>query len=122
MITWLTWVEAGIATLVGLFAVVAGLAGRKPNDLSLGGAVLVELVLVVQIVVALISPAVGNLPTGSGLEFWVYLITAALLPPLAILWGLLERNRWSTVVVGVAALAVAVMLYRMHQIWFVQTA
>jgi len=43
-------------------------------------------------------------------------------PPLAVLWGLIERNKWSTVVLGVACLAAAVMVYRMHQIWFVQIA
>jgi hypothetical protein len=122
MIEWFTVVGAGIAVLAGLATVGLGLAGRVPDDLSMGAALLVELVLVAQVVIALLSPAFGNLPTGSGLEFWVYLVTAALLPPLAILWGLIERNRWSTVVLGVAALAVAVMLYRMYQIWFVQTA
>jgi general stress protein CsbA len=49
-------------------------------------------------------------------------VTAVLIPPLAILWGLVDRSRWSTVVLGVAVLAVAVMLYRMQQIWFVQVA
>jgi len=89
----------------------------------LGAAALVELLLVVQIVVSIAAPAFGNTPTGSGLEFWVYLVTAALLVPLAVLWSLLERgNRWSTVVIGVACLAIAVMVYRMHQIWFVQVA
>jgi hypothetical protein len=33
-----------------------------------------------------------------------------------------ERSRWSTVVVGVACLAIAVMLYRMLVIWTVQSA
>ena len=46
------------------------------------------------------SPAFGNLPTGSGLEFWVYLISAALLPPAAAVWGLVERTRWSTIVIA----------------------
>jgi hypothetical protein len=39
------------------------------------------------------------------------------------LWALLERrSRWSTAVIGVACLAVAVMVWRMHEIWFVQVA
>ena len=69
-----------------------------------------------------IETATGNPPTGGLLEFWVYLISAALLPPLAAFWALIDRNRWSTVVIGVACFAVAVMLYRMLQIWFVQVA
>lgn len=122
MIEWFTTVQLVVAVAAGLLAVVLGLAGRKPNDLVLASAALVELLLIAQIIVAIVAPAVGNGPTGSGLEFWVYLVSAALLPPLAVFWALVERNRWSTVIVGVACFAVAVMLYRMGQIWFVQVA
>jgi hypothetical protein len=106
----------------GLVCLVAGLAGRIPSDLTMGVTALVELLLVVQFVVALIAPATGNVATGSVLEFYVYLVSAMLLPPFAVLWGLIERTRWSTVILGVADLAVAVMVYRMHVIWFVQVA
>ena len=122
MIEWFTTVQLVVAVAAGLLAVVLGLAGRKPNDLVLASAALVELLLIAQIILAIVAPAVGNAPTGSGLEFWVYLVSAALLPPLAVFWALVERNRWSTVIVGVACFAVAVMLYRMGQIWFVQVA
>jgi hypothetical protein len=123
VIDWLTTVLVIVSVAAGALCVVLGLAGRKPNDLSLGSAALVELLLIVQIVVSVAAPAFGNTPTGSGLEYWVYLVTAALLVPLGVLWGLLERgSRWSTVVIGVACLAIAVMVYRMHQIWFVQVA
>ena len=122
MIEWFTTVQLVVAVAAGLLAVVLGLAGRKPNDLVLASAALVELLLIAQIIVAIVAPAVVNAPTGIGLEFWVYLVSAALLPPLAVFWALVERNRWSTVIVGVACFAVAVMLYRMGQIWFVQVA
>jgi hypothetical protein len=121
MIDWLTWAHEGVAVLAGLFCLALGFAGRTPNDYTLGAVALVEVLLVVQVVVALIAPAAGNVPTGSALEFWVYLVSAVLIPPAAVLWALIERNRWSTVVLGVACLAIAVMVYRMHQIWFVQT-
>ena len=122
MIEWFTTVTVVVAIVSGLAAVIIGLAGRPPADLTNGAIVVVEVLLIVQLVISLVSPLFGNYPTGSGLEFWVYLVTAILIPPLAILWGLLERNRWSTVVLGVASLAVAVMVYRMYQIWFVQLA
>jgi hypothetical protein len=38
------------------------------------------------------------------------------------MWALVDRSKWSTVILGVASLAVAVMVYRMTQIWFVQVA
>lgn len=122
MIEWFAWVQDGVAVLVGLLCLVLGLAGRKPNDVTLVAVLIVELLLVVQLVIALIAPATGNVPTGSGLEFWVYLVSALLLPPAAVFWALIERNRWSTVILGVVCFAVAVMVYRMTQIWFVQAA
>lgn len=122
MIDWFNWVHVVIAVAAGLFCVAMGFAGRAPNDFTIGAALLVELLLVVQLVVVLLGPAFGNLPTGDGLEFWVYLISALLVPPAAVLWGLLDRTRWSTIVLGVACLAIAVMVYRMGQIWFVQGA
>lgn len=120
MILWFELAQVVVAVIAGLLCVALGLAGRLPNDLTLGATVLVELLLVVQVVVSLVSPAFGNLPTGSGLEFWVYLVSAALIPPAAAFWALIDRSRWSTVILGVACLAVAVMVYRMGQIWFVQ--
>lgn len=122
MIEWFTWMHVAIATGAGLFCLASGLAGRSPNDLTLGATALVELLLIAQLIIAVIAPGAGNAPTGSGLEFWVYLVSAIIIPPAAAFWALIERGRWSTVVLAVACLAVAVMLYRMSQIWFVQSA
>lgn len=122
MIEWFEYVQVGVAVIAGLLCLVLGLAGRTPSDYTLGATALVGVLLIAQLVVSLIAPATGNVPTGSGLEFWVYLVSAALIPPAAIFWALIERNRWSTAILGVACLAVAVMLYRMGQIWFVQVA
>lgn len=122
MIEWFAWVQLAVAVAAGLLCLVLGFAGRVPSDLTLGALAVVELLIIVQVVVALLAPAFGNEPTGSALEFWVYLVSAALLPPAAAFWALLERNRWSTVVLGVAALSVGVMVYRMLQIWTVQSA
>lgn len=122
MILWFTLTQVGIAVLAGLIAIIAGLAGRRPSDLTVGALALIELLLIVQIVVAIVSPFVGNPATGSLLEYWTYLVSAALLPPAGAAWALIERSRWSTVIMGVAALAVAVMVWRMHVIWTVQVA
>jgi len=121
MIEWFTWLQVTVALIAGLACVVLGLAGKRPNDITLGAAALVELLLIVQLVVAIIAPGVGNPPTGNLAEFYIYLISAIILVPAAVFWALIERNRWSTVVLGVACLAIAVMVYRMYQIWAVQT-
>jgi hypothetical protein len=106
-----------VAVAVGLFSLVAGLAGRRPSDWTVGSLALIELLLIAQVVVSIGAPLVGNPPTGSALEFWVYLISAALLPAAGVAWALLERSRWSTVIMGVAALSIAVMVWRMQVIW-----
>lgn len=120
MIDWFAWLQIAVAVVAGLFAVIVGLAGRKPDDYSLGAVLLVELLLIAQLVIALLAPAFGNSPTGSPLEFYTYLVSAIILLPLAGFWALVERTRWSTVILGAAALAVAIMVYRMLQIWTVQ--
>ena len=122
MILWFTIAQITIAVVAGVFCLVAGLAGRRPSDFSVGALALVEVLLVVQVVAAIIAPFAGNPPTGDLLEYWVYLISAVLLPVGAVLWALMERSRWSTVILGVAALAIAIMLWRMQVIWSVQIA
>lgn len=122
MILWFTIAQIVIAVSAGLFCLIAGLIGRRPSDFSVGALALVEALLVVQVIAAIIAPLAGNPPTGDLLEYWVYLISAVLLPVGAVLWALMERSRWSTVVLGVAALAIAIMLWRMQVIWSVQIA
>jgi hypothetical protein len=120
VIEWFTGVQVVVATIAGLLCLVLGLAGRKPSDLSLGATAVVEVLLLAQLVISIASPAFGNEPTGDALEFALYLGSAVLLPVGAVFWALVDRSKWATVVVGVANLAIAVMVYRMHQIWFVQ--
>ncbi|MHB1235737.1 MAG: hypothetical protein ACYCZK_08690 [Microbacteriaceae bacterium] len=121
MIEWFAVAQVAVAILAGVLCVVLGFAGRKPEDLTLGAVLVVEGLLLGQLVVSLLAPLFNNDPTGSLLEFYLYLVSALLIPPLAGFWALVDRTRWSTVVLGVACLAIAVMVYRMYQIWAVQT-
>lgn len=120
MIWGFTVAQVAAACAAGLLCTVLGLAGRRPSDLSVGSQALVFLLLIAQVVVAIVAPLTGNPPTGDLLEFWVYLISAVLIPPAAVLWALIERGRWSTVVMGVASFAIAIMVWRMHVIWTIQ--
>ena len=122
MIGWLTVVIASVAAAAGLLAIVLGLAGRRPSDLSLAGPALIELLLLAQLVVAVLAPFSGNPPSGNVVEFFAYLVGAMVIPPAAIYWALTERTRWAVVVVGIGCLAVAVMIVRMQIIWTVQQA
>jgi hypothetical protein len=120
MLEWLTWFQIAVAVIAGVLGVVLGAIGRKPSDLTMGSTGVVALLLIVQLGVAIASPIMGNEPTGSLFEFYLYLVTAILVPIAAGFWGLLERSRWSTIVLGAANFAVAVMLFRMSVIWFIQ--
>ena len=122
MIEWFTIVQVAVAVVAGLLCLILGLFKRRPSDVSVGATAIVELLLIVQLAVAIVSPLVGNRPSGSLPEYYIYLISALLLPLAAGFWALIERTRWSTVILGVACLSIAVMVYRMHQIWFVQVA
>jgi lysylphosphatidylglycerol synthetase-like protein (DUF2156 family) len=101
----------------GIICLVAAFRDHKPNDLTVGSVALLEVLLLVQLVMVLIAPAAGNPVRGDALEFWMYLIAALLIPPLAIVWSIIERVRWSNAVLAVAAFAIAVMVIRMQQIW-----
>jgi hypothetical protein len=122
VIEWVATAIVIVAIAVGLACVVLGFAGRIPSDYTLGATAIVEVLLLVQLVMSIVAPLTGNSPTGSLAEYWVYLISALLIPPAAAMWALVDRSKWSTVILGVASLAVAVMVYRMTQIWFVQVA
>jgi hypothetical protein len=101
----------------GLFCLLLGFIGRAPSGWSVLSLGLSELSLLVQLVLSIALVAQGAQAKQDTVEYFAYLITALLVPVGAVLWALLERSKWSTVVLGVAALAVAVMLVRMHQIW-----
>ena len=120
MISWLMLTQAAVLGALGAVVAIAGVAKVRMNDLVLGAAALTMLTLVVQVVASIVAPLAGAGPTGDLLEYWVYLVTALLIPPAATLWAFADKGRWSVLVVGVGLLAVAVMVYRMHQIWFVQ--
>jgi drug/metabolite transporter (DMT)-like permease len=120
MIEWFTLAQIVVALVVGLACLVLGGLGTRPNDVSILGSALVIVLLLAQVVVSIVAPFAANAPTGDPVEYWIYLVTALLLPVLAIVWALIDRSRWATVILGVAAITVAVMLYRMNQIWFVQ--
>lgn len=123
MISWLMLAQAIALGVVGAIVAIAGLARRPFGDWVFAGAAITMLSLVVQTVASIVAPLAGAGPTGDLLEYWTYLITALMIPPASVLWALVDkRSEWSTLVVGVGILAVAVMVYRMHQIWFVQVA
>lgn len=122
MIEWFYWLQLGVAIVAGFLAVGFALAKRTPNDYTLGSIVLLGVLLFIQIIVTIFQPGFGNSPTGSLLEFWMYLITAFLMVLAGSVWALVERSIMSNVMLGLLAGSIAVMLVRMDVIWFVNSA
>lgn len=117
MSLWFTAVQIVVAALAALVCVWVFARGRGPNDSTLGATLLVGVLLIAQIIAAIIVSIVGGGPGGDPLEFWMYLITATVLPFGAGFWALIDRKRSANLVLIVVNLAVAVMVYRMFVIW-----
>lgn len=117
MFEWAYQFQATFAAVVGLFAIFLGLIRRPPSWWSVGSVAVIEGLLLVQLAVSIALVATGSQAKGDTVEFFGYIITALIVPPAAIAWAVLERTRWSTLVLGVAGLTVAIMLVRMWQIW-----
>lgn len=115
---WFLIAQEVIAAGVGAFGLLLGMARRKPSLLSLGALGLVELLLLIQLIVSIVLVAGGERAKTDTVEFFSYLVVALIVPIGAGFWALVERTRWSTMVLGVAGFTVAIMLARMEQIWF----
>lgn len=122
MIEWYSWVLGGVAALAGLAALVFAALRRGPNDYTLGLTALLGVLLFGQIVISIAAPFLGNEASGDPLEYWMYLITAFFMIPAAMIWALVERKVSSQIVLAVVGLSIAVMVARMHQIWFINGA
>jgi len=117
MIEWLTITSVAYAVAAGLVAVVSGIRGNPPRDLTVLGTLSVAVVLVGLLVVAIVQPLVGNAPGGDALEFWLYLVTALAMTIGVTVWALVDRTRFATIAMGIVSLAIAVMIVRMSIIW-----
>ena len=108
---------AWYAVAAGLILIFLGLIGKSPSGFSLGLAIGVEAGLLVQLILSIVLVSLGQYAVIDTWEFFGYLIVALMVPIAGAVWALVERNRWSTVVLGAVVLTIAVMLVRMQQIW-----
>lgn len=116
MSTPLVVVATVLAVAVLLLGGLSTLLRRRIGQAHLVGAAALELVLVVQAVVAGVELAGGHRPVELT-TFLAYLGTVLLLPVAGVLWARSEPTRWAGTVLGVAAAAVAVMVWRLLQLW-----
>lgn len=117
MIEWFYLLQLTADTFLGALLVSLGMAKRKPSGLSIGAIAIVQFLLLVQLGISIVLVAGGASAKQDTVEFFAYLVVALIIPLGAAFWALIERTRWSTVVLGVGSLTVSVMLVRMSQIW-----
>jgi hypothetical protein len=111
-------IELWVCLAASLVPLVLAAMKRLPSLVSIGALAVVELLLLVQLVASIVLVIGGARAKGDTVEFFGYLITALLVPLATGFWALLERTRWSTFILGIGGLTVAIMLVRMYQIWF----
>ena len=117
MIEWFTAIAITVSVLAGVIAVLSGMRGTEPRDLTVLSTLAVEFILIIQLILAIVQPAFGNVPQGDPLEWWMYLITALLMPPAVVIWAIVDKTKWGTLAMGGVSLSVAVMVVRMSVIW-----
>jgi hypothetical protein len=104
------------AAVLALAGIVSTLARRRIGLLHLWGAALLEVLLLVQAVLAVVLLVRGDRPPDTP-TFLSYLAGIVLLPVAGTLWARTEPTRWAGTVLAVAAGAVGVMVWRLQELW-----
>lgn len=113
----------GIALIVGalglaLWSAVIAIRARGLGRAVFLGALMLELGLLVQLVVAAVATFGGVEPPEPGLTIG-YLSASVLILPIVVTYGMGsgESERWDGVVLGVASLAIAAIVWRLLVTW-----
>lgn len=102
--------------LAAIWTIALAAADRTVGNRLLIELGITELLVLIQLVVAVVEVAAGNQPD-STVIFLAYAVSEVLILPAGLFWSQSEKSRSSTLVITVAALAVAVMSVRMMQMW-----
>ncbi len=116
MITGFAVTVAICATLVAAWSFVQSARRKLPDTPLLVGLGVVELLLLAQLVLGVVLLIGGGRP-GSLATYLAYLIGCLVVLPLGTFWALAERTRSSTAILGIACLAIPVMVLRLNEVW-----
>jgi hypothetical protein len=112
----LSVVLIGAGLLGAVWTATFAARGRRVSNGLLIELAVLELLIVLQLLVAVFETARGDRPE-STLTFLSYAVGELLILPVGVLWSQAERSRSSTLVISVACLAVSVMTARMMTMW-----
>ena len=108
-----------LALLMAGWTVVTTVRDRRVGTAHLVGLGVLELALLV-LVVALAADALDGTAPVSAVTAVAYLVLAPFVLPVAALWTLADRSRYSTLVLTVSCFGLSVIVYRMLLLWQVQ--
>lgn len=116
MVPVLLIVVGALAGALAVWAAVRAARDQPVQGFQIPGIAVVEVALVVQAVALGVGQAGGH-EVPDGVLLWGYLITSLIMLPLAFGWAFVERTRWSSVILAVAAAVVVVLQVRIWQLW-----
>ncbi len=116
MIDWLRYAIIVVAVILAIVAYVDFRAALPPRRPAIALLILGGLLVLAQAVVAGVQMSRGHQMTETA-TFIGYTATNVLLLPAAAYVARVERSRWSTIALLIAALTVAVLQVRMYQLW-----
>lgn len=116
MIDALAYTVVALAGIAAIWGIVTAIANKSPGKAQLLYAAGVEVVTVAQSIIAAAKIIAGFRPMELATTIG-YLIGIVILIPIAWFWANVERNRFSGIVLAVAALAVLAMTLRLLMLW-----
>ncbi|GMA31500.1 hypothetical protein GCM10025875_14920 [Litorihabitans aurantiacus] len=105
-----------LATALTVCSIVRAARNAPVTGGQIPWMIVVEAALVVQAGVIGVLQARGH-PVADAVLLWGYVVTSLLMLPVAFGWAFVERTRWSSVVLAIAAAVVVVLQVRLWQLW-----
>lgn len=116
MISGFAVVVAVASLFVAAWSFLLAARNREPKRALLIALAVVEALVAAQLVIGVVLLIGGGHP-GNLATFLAYLISALVIIPAGAAWALAERSRSSTMILGVACIAISVMVLRLFEIW-----
>ncbi|WP_306207049.1 hypothetical protein [Actinoplanes sp. RD1] len=104
-----------VALVLGVWYLVRCALDKRPTNTDLWAMLGLGLLVVVLVVVAIVGLITGDRPSDTT-TFVGYLITTIAFAPVGVYLARLEPTRWGTLILGVAALTLPVLVLRLQQI------
>lgn len=113
-------VLSGLVVVLGLvtsiWSVVLFALARRADNVMLVVLLAFEVLLLLQLVVAIVMLAAGHRPD-EPVTFVAYAAAELLILPAGVFWSAADKSRTSVLVIFIACFAEVVMTARMFQIW-----